>query len=129
MRVVLDMHIKPPFSGRKFCLHPFHDKGYWFSGRKRELDDLAGFQRIVRPGECIRDVEANTGFVVDVLAQLVGDGGPVVAFEPGPRYLRYLERNIKCFPNMEHQPLAVCDRTGTVSCLSISSCLPLSHRV
>lgn len=115
MLAVLDVHIKHPFSGRKFCLHPFHHKGYWFHGRKRESEELAGFQRIVRPGDCVWEVGAHTGFVTHVFAHLVGDGGRVVAFEPGPQNLRYLDRNIKPFRNTELQPLAVCDRTGTVT--------------
>jgi FkbM family methyltransferase len=53
------------------------------------------FEKWVRKGDCCVDIGANFGMHTLYLAHLVGDAGEVVAFEPVPRNLALLERNIK----------------------------------
>jgi FkbM family methyltransferase len=67
--------------------------------RRWNLDAEAPMQREfdkwVRKGDHCVDIGANFGMHTLYLADLVGDAGEVVAFEPVPRNLALLERNIK----------------------------------
>lgn len=47
------------------------------------------------PGAVVWDVGASFGELTIVLSRLVGPGGRVVAFEPDPRNLVWLERNVR----------------------------------
>jgi FkbM family methyltransferase len=53
------------------------------------------FEKWVRKGDCCVDIGANFGMHTLYLAHLVGDAGTVIAFEPVPRNLALLERNLK----------------------------------
>jgi FkbM family methyltransferase len=50
--------------------------------------------RNVRPGDTVADIGANLGYYTVLMAELVGAGGRVVAFEPNPRLHDLLERNV-----------------------------------
>jgi FkbM family methyltransferase len=50
--------------------------------------------RNVRRGETVADIGANFGYYTVLMAELVGAGGCVVAFEPNPRLHELLERNV-----------------------------------
>lgn len=50
--------------------------------------------RNVRPGQVALDLGANHGYYTLLLADLVGRGGKVHAFEPNPRMAELLERNV-----------------------------------
>ena len=50
--------------------------------------------RNVKPGQVALDLGANHGYYTLLLADLVGPGGRVHAFEPNPRLLELLRRNI-----------------------------------
>jgi FkbM family methyltransferase len=50
--------------------------------------------RNVKPGQVAVDVGANHGYYTLLLADLVGPGGKVHAFEPNPRLAELLDRNI-----------------------------------
>jgi FkbM family methyltransferase len=47
----------------------------------------------LKPGDCFFDVGANIGFISLLAAQLVGQSGKVVAFEPEPRNARVISAN------------------------------------
>ena len=49
----------------------------------------------VHPGDFVIDLGANIGYYTCLLAKLVGKDGKVFAFEPDPRNLKLLEKNIK----------------------------------
>jgi FkbM family methyltransferase len=71
--------------------------------------------RNVRPGQVALDLGANHGYYTLLLADLVGPGGKVHAFEPNPRLAELLERNIALngfWHVAEARPEAVCDRGG-----------------
>ncbi|MFC7542969.1 FkbM family methyltransferase [Siccirubricoccus deserti] len=50
--------------------------------------------RNVKPGETVADIGANLGYYTVLLADLVGPGGRVMAFEPNPRLFDLLQRNV-----------------------------------
>ena len=59
-----------------------------------EVDELALLPTLVAPGETCVDVGANIGLYTTALAQLVGPGGHVLAFEADPRNVEQLKRNV-----------------------------------
>jgi FkbM family methyltransferase len=69
--------------------------------------------RNVRPRQVALDLGANHGYYTLLLADLVGAGGKVHAFEPNPRLTELLERNIALngfWHVAEARPEAVSDR-------------------
>jgi FkbM family methyltransferase len=50
---------------------------------------------IVRPGDVCLDVGAEKGFMTLHMAKAVGRGGRVIAFEPDPRAMELLRRNVE----------------------------------
>jgi len=51
------------------------------------------FELLARPGMIAYDVGANLGFYCVILARLVGDTGRIIAFEPLPDNVRWIEHN------------------------------------
>jgi FkbM family methyltransferase len=72
------------------------------------------FERTVRSGQVVYDVGANAGFYTILASVLVGPTGKVVAFEPVPRNLDYLQRHIELnrLTNVTVVPAAVSDGDG-----------------
>ena len=60
-----------------------------------ERDELALLRKYVRPGDVILDVGANVGFYTCHLARQVGPRGHVYAFEPEPRNIERLTKNVE----------------------------------
>jgi FkbM family methyltransferase len=69
---------------------------------------------LVRPGDTVFDIGANEGFLTLLLQRLVGADGHVVAFEPSPRNVRRLRRNLRLngVESVTVQAVAVSDRSG-----------------
>jgi FkbM family methyltransferase len=87
--------------------------GCWLGTFERAEQDA--FARIVRPGDVIYDLGAHAGFYTLLAAKLTGATGAVVAFEPVPRNLGYLRRNLALnhCENVTVVAAAVADRSGT----------------
>ncbi len=71
--------------------------------------------RNVKPGQVVVDVGANHGYYTLLLADLVGPGGKVHAFEPNPRLAELLDRTIALngfWHVAEARAAAVGDRDG-----------------
>lgn len=82
-----------------------------------EADTKRLLQTLVRPGMTILDVGANIGYFSLLLARLVDDDGHVWAFEPAPRNIQLLRKNVA--DNMYDDrisivPQAVSNAQGTV---------------
>ena len=75
----------------------------------------------VLPGNIVVDLGANIGYFTCLLAKLVGEDGKVFAFEPDPRNLKLLRRNIQenDYKNVIIADKAVSDVNG--SCTLYSS--------
>jgi len=61
--------------------------GYW------EMWTTEAMLRFIRPGMTAVDIGANLGYFTMVMADLVGPGGRVVAFEPNPRMAERARRS------------------------------------
>jgi FkbM family methyltransferase len=59
-----------------------------------EYEKCRLFARMVRPGDVVYDIGANAGFYTLLASVLVGPTDRVVAFEPSPRNLAYLNRHL-----------------------------------
>jgi FkbM family methyltransferase len=72
------------------------------------------FERLVAPGDLVVDVGAHWGYFTLLAATLCGDTGRVVAFEPHPRNLTILNKNLQAnhLQNVDVVPKAVSDGEG-----------------
>jgi FkbM family methyltransferase len=64
-------------------------KGTYGAGRVEEI------RKIVKEGDTVIDIGANIGYFTVLLANIVGNGGKVYAFEPDPRNTKLLKRTIE----------------------------------
>lgn len=65
-----------------------------------EVRTLHSYQRLVHDGDCVLDIGANIGAHTLPLAQLVGDSGKVVAFEPTKYAFDKLNKNTALNPHL-----------------------------
>ena len=103
-------------AGRRAQFHVYSEKAV------RALDSLGGerpmlefLMRRLAPGDCFYDVGSATGLYAVFLAQVVGEKGQVVAFEPQrDSYIR-LRENVKLnrLRNVEAFRLALGDQTAS----------------
>ncbi len=107
--------ITHPLTGDRIRLHSYRHKGYWFLGRRREAETMKLLERITPSEGTVFDLGAHIGFLSLYFARLVGPGGKVYAFEPGPNNLPYLRRNVRARPNIEVVPKGVGDRDGELT--------------
>ena len=107
-----DVNIRHHWTGDRLKLHLFRHKGYWYHGRKRELDTMLLFADLISPGDFVVEIGGHIGYVSIYLAKLVGPSGRVVVFEPAPDNLRYINANVARFTEVTVISQAVSDRTG-----------------
>lgn len=109
-----DITIKHHWTGDRFSLHSFKHKGYWWHGKKRELQTIQRFQRLICPGDVVIEVGGHIGYFSILYARLVGAAGKVFVFEPGDNNLPYIRRNLAGHANAEIIEKAVSDQNGIV---------------
>src|SRR5262245_28252003 len=75
-------------------------------------DEVELWRKIIRPGDTVIDAGANIGVSALPLAQLVGSGGCVHAYEPQPELFALLQQNIKqnLIKNITARQVAVGDK-------------------
>jgi FkbM family methyltransferase len=85
---------------------------YWIG--TYEADKQKSLQRLLRRGDCFLDVGAHVGFYSLLASRIVGRTGRVVAFEPLPRNLHFLERHLRLngIRNVSVFEAAVSDTVG-----------------
>ena len=59
-----EVHIKHHYTGQKFVLHPFINKGYWYHGKNREVDTMNLFKKFIKTGDTVIEVGANIGYII-----------------------------------------------------------------
>lgn len=86
--------------------------GCWIGSYESETQRV--FASTVRAGDTVFDIGANVGFFTLLSATLVGASGRVIAFEPLPRNISFLTRNlaINGVANTTLIEAAVSDRPG-----------------
>lgn len=90
--------------------------------------EAAAYRARVKPGMTVVEIGANVGFFTLLLAQLAGEGGRVLAFEPDPENFRLLRKNAAGRPNIDCRQAAVSDRAGSLK-LFVSEENRGDHRV
>jgi FkbM family methyltransferase len=85
---------------------------------------------LVRPGDVCIDVGANFGWYTTLLADLVGSGGSVHAFEPVPDVFAWLQDNLRLAGEPRHVHLvraADGERASPTVTLYVFADLPIGH--
>lgn len=96
----------------------------------KESFEINTLKNIIKPGMCVVDIGANIGFHTLHMAELVGNDGKVVAFEPDPENFRLLKKAISAnnISNVSLIQKAVCNQSGT-SHLYLSGGNKGDHRI
>ena len=94
----VDIKIKHHLTKYKFLLNTYHHKGYWYYGKKRKEKTIKVFKSAIKPNSFVLEIGGHIGYFTTFFAQLVGEGGKVVVFEPGNENLKYLNSNVKLLP-------------------------------
>ena len=79
--------------GTKLCLCPRSESGYYLGTHEPDLQVC--LPRFIKPGMTVFDIGANIGFFAIAAADLVGQSGKVVAFEPNPAVVTRLRKNLE----------------------------------
>jgi len=107
-----DIHIRHHYTGRRFLIHSFQHKGYWFHGKRREKETMAFFEQVVRKGDTVLEVGGHVGYLTVFFDQLVGVSGSVVVFEPGKNNSKYIHANTRDLPSVEIVRNAISNTNG-----------------
>jgi FkbM family methyltransferase len=99
-------------SGYRICVSPTEHLGYLLGTAESHLQRV--IREYVSAGDTVYDIGANLGYVSLSLAKQVGPSGHVVAFEPVPRNIELLRKNIELnsLRNIRLFELAASDKSG-----------------
>ncbi len=110
-----DVRIRHHYTRQAFFLHSYRHRGYWFHGPRREQETMRFFEQVLCAGDTVVEVGGHVGYLTMWFAQLVGETGRVVVFEPGRNNLPYLRANAAGATNIEIVDSAVSDSDGVAS--------------
>lgn len=82
--------------------------------RRFEIETVALFKKIIKPGMNIIDIGAHVGYYTTYFSKLVGPEGVVYAFEPDSNNFELLKLNSRKYKNVKLYNLAVADQTGAI---------------
>jgi FkbM family methyltransferase len=82
-----------------------------------EFDMRKKFEELIKEGDIVYDLGAMVGFYTLLAAELVKGDGRVYAFEPSPRNIYYLKKNVEIndYMNVIIMEYAISDRNGDIS--------------
>ncbi|MGA1980080.1 MAG: FkbM family methyltransferase [Sedimentisphaerales bacterium] len=63
--------------------------------REREIAETETIKRIVKLGMCVLEIGANVGYYTILMGKLIGKNGKIYAYEPYPRSVDILTRNVE----------------------------------
>ena len=98
--------------GKRWIVGSFNH-GCWLGSYEYKKQTL--FAETVTEGSVVYDVGAHVGFYTLLASEVVGQGGKVIAFEPLPRNLHYLNKHLslnRC-ENVKVIEAAVAEESGT----------------
>jgi len=75
-------------------LSAWSSRSTYFLGRWRNLEMQLFVKEVIRPDDTVLDVGANHGMFALTASSLLGEMGKVICFEPNPRCLEILDREI-----------------------------------
>jgi FkbM family methyltransferase len=107
-----DIHIRHHYTGDRFSLNAYKHKNYWFHGKRREAGSMQFFRDLISPGDIVLEAGGHIGYLSMYFAQLCGQTGRVIVFEPSPENLSYLRRNTAHLPQVAAVDLAVGSSNG-----------------
>lgn len=109
-----DIRIKHHYTGKKFTLHSFRHKGYWYHGANRERKTMEFFKRNIAPESTVFEVGGHIGYITNYFASIVGERGKIYVFEPGTNNLPYIRKNVQDLSQVALIEKAVSNQSGTV---------------
>jgi FkbM family methyltransferase len=101
--------------GYRVLLNLKTEKSRWLGTYEPELQ--AALREFLHPGDTVYDVGANIGYITLMMAQHVGPGGRVFAFEALPANVERIQKNVALnkLLNVTVVSAAVTDRSGPVT--------------
>jgi len=103
--------ISGPLKGSRWCSKA-GSQGFWLGTYEREKQEE--FFALVKRGNTVFDIGANTGLYTLLAAKALGDKGQVYSFEPSQRNLEFLRRHITLnkIGNATVFPCAIAAKSG-----------------
>ncbi|MDP2933962.1 MAG: FkbM family methyltransferase, partial [bacterium] len=92
--------------------HPIFFWLYAVYKSKTDKFKLALLKQYVKPGHIVMDIGAHIGFYSLALANLTGESGHVIAFEPDRTNFQFLRKNTKKFSQISINQKAVGATSG-----------------
>jgi len=93
------------------------DDPFWFRlellTQSHETETTEQIKNAVKSGMTVLDIGAHVGYYTRITADIVGDSGRIVAFEPHPRNHSVLEKNTKHLSNVTRLQVALAAEEGT----------------
>ena len=110
-------HAVIPVLERRERFRTIPDDPFWFRmellTNRHEQETMTHVHRVVGPGMTVLDIGAHVGFYARQCAELVGNNGRVLAFEPHPRTFAVLEQNTARFSQVSVHQMAIAEERGT----------------
>ncbi|MDR1205901.1 MAG: FkbM family methyltransferase [Peptococcaceae bacterium] len=80
-----------------------------------EVEETKLIQSLVHSGDCVLDIGANVGYYSLLMANIVGDGGQVISFEPIPFLSEHFEKSIaeNNYNNIKLHKAALSNKEGS----------------
>ncbi|GIV28581.1 MAG: hypothetical protein KatS3mg027_2395 [Bacteroidia bacterium] len=95
-------------------VYPIYQPLYFAYKRYSEKFEIELLRKNIQRGNNVVDIGANIGFYTRILADIVGENGKVVAFEPDKINFQKLKDNTKHLKNVVLENMAVANHTGNI---------------
>lgn len=105
--------------GSRLLIEAFNNRGHYVETKTLSKDQrvVNVFRTVLRNGDNVLDVGANIGRMSVLASRLIGNTGSVFAFEPSPKVITSLYRNLainRC-PNVTVFNLAIANGEGNIT--------------
>lgn len=107
--------IRHHLTKKPFYLDAFLHKGFWYYGKRREKETIHLFSEILPECDFAIDIGANIGYFSQYFCHLMNDSKKLIVFEPEPKNLSYLKKNISCYKSIRLVEKAVSNENGKAS--------------
>jgi FkbM family methyltransferase len=104
--------IRHHLTKKPFYLDAFLHKGYWYYGKRREKETIQLFSEIIPECNFAIDIGANIGYFSQYFCHLMNDQKQLIIFEPEPKNLKLLKKNISYYNSITLVEKAVSNENG-----------------